>query len=132
MEQPAGRATLDTEEDRTMMQWTVSSLANELRELPGWARQERVTRVLVKEPEVRLVLVGLPAGARWPQHKAASRVIVSIVQGRLEFSVGGDARTLAAGDVISLEPSVIHDLLAGEDTFFLLTVAGPSGPTQIG
>jgi quercetin dioxygenase-like cupin family protein len=114
-----------------MTGWTLPDLQRELRELPGWTRQERVTRVLVKEAEVRLLLVGLPAGARWPQHKAASRVIVVVIEGRLEFSVADEARTLTAGEVVSLPPSVPHDLLAREDTFFLLTVAGQTGPVPL-
>ena len=76
-----------------MTQWTLSDLTRELRELPGWARQERVTRLLVKEPEVRLLLVGLAAGARWPKHQAPSRIIVTILQGRVEFSLEAGSRT---------------------------------------
>lgn len=114
-----------------MIQWTVSDVTRELRQSPGWTRQERVTRLLVKEPEVRLLLVGLPGGARWPQHQASSRVIVTVLEGRLELSAGGDVRALAAGGILTLEPSTPHDLFAHEDTFFLLTIAGPSGPVQL-
>ena len=114
-----------------MTQWTLSDLTRELRELPAWSRQERVTRLLVKEPEVRLLLVGLPADARWPKHQASSRIIVTILQGRVEFRLEEGLRTLSAGDVMTLEPSVPHDLLAHEDSFFLLTVAGASGPLQV-
>lgn len=115
-----------------MDQWTLSSLARELRESPGWAEQERVTRILVKEPAVRVLVVGLPAGARWPQHKSAARVIVTVMEGRLDFATANDVRTLTSGDIVTLEPAVPHDLHAHEDTVFLLTIAGPAAPVQIG
>lgn len=114
-----------------MTRWSLSTIARELRELPAWSQRERVTKLLVKEPEMRVLLVGLPAGARWPQHRAAARVVVAVLEGRLDFRIGDEVSTLAAGDIGTIEPSVVHDLHAHEDTFFLLTVAGPSGPVQV-
>jgi quercetin dioxygenase-like cupin family protein len=84
----------------------------------------RVARVLLKTPEIRVVVVGMRRGAIWPEHAAAGRVVVHVVRGSLELRTQRGNRQLAAGMMTSLDPGEAHDVYALDDSSFVLVVTG--------
>lgn len=104
--------------------WQLDALFDEIAADPSWGTA-RVTRILVKTPELRQILVAMPAGSEWAEHRAAGRVSVCVIRGRIAFGVGGESTELAAGTLAAVEPGVLHDVRALEPSAFLLTVAGP-------
>jgi quercetin dioxygenase-like cupin family protein len=95
------------------------------------ARGGRASAVLVKEPDLRIVLMVVRGGVRVPEHKANGRLAVQTVQGRIRLGIaragGREAVDMPAGRVLVLEPAVPHDVEALEDSAFLLTIAWPAG-----
>jgi quercetin dioxygenase-like cupin family protein len=89
------------------------------------ASRSRVSRVVVKTPEARLMAVGMAGGTEWKEHATAGRVVVHVVAGRIRMRAGGAATELAAGELVTLEPDEAHDVCALEDAAFVLIVAGP-------
>lgn len=83
------------------------------------------SKVLVKTAELRLVLVAMPAGSIWPEHRAAGRVAVHVLAGRIAFGLGETVRDIGPGELVAIEEGFPHDIRGQEDTAFLLIVAGP-------
>jgi quercetin dioxygenase-like cupin family protein len=98
-----------------------------LRREPAWARGERNAITLIKEPDFRVVLTTLKAGARVQEHHVDARFTLQTVLGRLRLHLPQQTVDLAAGQLVALESGVTHDVEALEESAFLLTIAWPAG-----
>lgn len=85
----------------------------------------RKTKMLVKYPEFRIALVTMRAGSRWDDHKTPARISVQVLRGHIQFRVAGAKFDLAAGQLITLHPGVVHSVDSVEDSAFLLTLSDP-------
>src|SRR5688572_3019499 len=56
-----------------------------LRREPAWGRFDRNARTLVKDGNLRVVLTALRPGSRLEAHRAAARVVVQALRGRLRL-----------------------------------------------
>ncbi len=65
--------------------------------------------------EGRDVTITLEPGQRLPAHRNPARVVITVVAGSGEITVGDDAvRALPCGAVVQLEPNVEHAVAAGD------------------
>ncbi len=94
-----------------------------LHEQAVWQQGDRNAKTLVKEPDFRLVLIALRAGARMEEHRAAGRISVQTLAGHLRLHTAGTNVDLPVGRLVSLERDVPHDVEAVEESAFLLTIA---------
>lgn len=78
---------------------------------------------LVKEPDLRLVLIVMSAGARIHEHKADASVSIQALDGLVRFRVSERTIDLPKGRLITLARSVVHDVEALEVSALLLTLA---------
>ena len=103
--------------------------AESLRAEEAWQRFDRNARTLVKQGDFRVVLTALKPGARLDAHRAEAHVLVETLQGHLRVHLPdqGDTLDLAAGRLLALEPGVVHQVEAVQESAFLLTVAGFRG-----
>lgn len=88
----------------------------------------RRSKMLVKCPEFRLVLITMKPGARWNDHKTNSRIFVQVLRGRLRFHTPNAAFELGIGQLITLDPGILHSVDSLEESAFLLTLS--SAPNQ--
>jgi quercetin dioxygenase-like cupin family protein len=84
-------------------------------------------RTLVKQPDLRAVLVALEPGGRLAEHHAPGSITVQALAGRLRFAAAGRVVDLAAGQLLTLGGAIAHELEATEESAFLLTIAWPGG-----
>jgi quercetin dioxygenase-like cupin family protein len=101
-------------------------LAHEMARLhteQAWRQGDRNAKTLVKEPDFRIVLIVLRAGARMDRHQAAGRISVQTLAGQVRLHLPGEIVDLPAGRLVSLERDVPHDVEAVEESAFLLTIA---------
>jgi len=68
-------------------------------------------RVVMKEKQVM------------KEHKTSFPITVEIFEGAIDFGVNGTLYSLVKGDLVSLEASVPHDLLAVKDSVVRLTLS---------
>jgi quercetin dioxygenase-like cupin family protein len=80
---------------------------------------------LVNWPNLKIIIVAMPAGLSWPQHSTPGRISVQVLNGRIRMKALEQTFELGGGKVLALESSIIHDVEALEDSEFLLTIAKP-------
>jgi quercetin dioxygenase-like cupin family protein len=105
-------------------------LAQKLEQLShetSWERGDHNADTLVKEPDFRIVLIAMKAGARLPQHQAAGRIAIQALAGHLRVQLPDQVVDLPTGHLVALEPDMPHSVEALEPAAFLLTVSWPAG-----
>lgn len=105
----------------------LSEQIHELREESYW-QSGRNAKTLVKYDDFRIVLIALQANTTIHEHHAAGRISVQTIKGHLRMHAGGKKFDLPAGQVLVLDRGMAHDVVAVEDSAFLLTIAWPQGP----
>ena len=83
----------------------------------------RRTKMLAKYPEFRIALVAMRSGSRWDDHKTPARIFVQVVRGRIRFSTPDSTFELGTGQLLALNPGVLHSVDCREDSAFLLTLS---------
>ncbi len=99
---------------------------NQLRSEGRW-QSGHTAKTLAKYPDLRVVLVVLKQGGRLEEHRTEGRISVQTLEGRIRFSTAQRSVELAAGQVLTLEHDVPHDVEGMVDSAFLLTIAWPDG-----
>lgn len=97
-----------------------------LREEATWQRTGRHARTLVKDADLRVVLVALRQGGRMEEHHAPGRITIQTLAGRLNLRAMGRTIGLPTGHILTIGPTIPHDVEALEESAFLLTIAWPS------
>lgn len=98
-------------------------------ELERWIPAEglepgrRVTRALVKQGPLRIVLIALGPGARIAEHRAEGPIMIQAISGEIRFEVGSEVRDLAPGEFLTLRTGVQHAVGSESGGAFLLVVA---------
>lgn len=80
-------------------------------------------RTLAKYPDFRVVLIVMKAGGRLEKHRTEGRISVHALDGRIRFSTAERSVELAAGQMLTLEHDILHDVEGVADSAFLLTIA---------
>ena len=93
-----------------------------LREQKTYAQGKPSGKTLVKEPDLRIVLMALKAGGRMEDHRASGPISVQGIEGRFRLRLPSGDMELTAGELVSLEPGIPHEVFAVEDAAFLLTI----------
>lgn len=98
----------------------------QLRAEEGWQQGTRNAKTLVKEPDLRIVVIVLRQGGRMEAHRAPGRLSMQTLTGHLRLHALDQTIDLAAGQVLLLDPNVVHDVEALAESAFLLTIAWPT------
>lgn len=108
-----------------------SVVATEIFEDLPIIKESTTSRVLVNNDVLRHVMFLMDAGQVLTEHASARAVIVNLLTGTMDFTVGGEKHTLKAGDVIYLAPGERHAVEAVEPCYMSLTlVAVPEDPLK--
>jgi len=94
----------------------------DIAELVEVATQSTVSRTILREEGVRLVLFAFDVGEELSEHTAAMPVLLQALDGRLEITAAGRSVTLVPGGVIHLGTRTPHSVLALEPGRLLLTM----------
>lgn len=74
-------------------------------------------------PNSKEIRINLEKGAQMKEHKAPGAIMVQVLSGKIDFSVGENNVILDALDMITLEPNVIHALDALENSIVRLSLS---------
>lgn len=93
-----------------------------LRRQDSYRKGSPTGRTLVKEPDLRIVLMALKAGAKLEEHRASGPISVQALEGRIRLKLGDGSADLSQGELLMLEAGILHDVDAVDDALFLLTI----------
>jgi quercetin dioxygenase-like cupin family protein len=68
--------------------------------------------------------MALKPGARLEKHEAQAPITIHALEGRLRVRVASETVELTAGEILTLDGGLAHDLEALDESAILLTVAG--------
>lgn len=97
-----------------------------LRDEETWRRTGRHARTLVKDADLRVVLVTLQVGMRMEEHHAPGRITIQTLTGWITVQTDERSVDLPAGRLLTLGPAIAHAIEAREESAFLLTIAWPN------
>lgn len=94
----------------------------QLRSLGSYETGAPTGKTLVKEPDLRIVVMALRSGGRLEKHRASGPISIQAIEGRFHLHLPSGTIELKAGELLALEPGIPHDVEAIDDTAFLLTL----------
>jgi quercetin dioxygenase-like cupin family protein len=77
---------------------------------------DQIGRQFIVGSDMMIARVLLKKGALVPMHQHFNEQITYILEGALQFIVGGEEVTVRAGEALCIRPHVPHEALALEDT----------------
>ncbi len=89
----------------------------------SWRQGTRNAKTLVKEPDLRIVVIALRQGGWMEEHRAQAPLHPDADGTRAPPRARPDDRP--ADQVLLLDPNVAHDVEALDESAFLLTIAWP-------
>lgn len=99
-----------------------SSLEALRRESHDGSDKHRQITVFHKGP-LRLVLFAFEPGGSLPAHRAPGSVVIHTLRGRIQVKTLNESYELATGQILMLDPEVVHDVTAAEQSDMLLTIS---------
>ena len=114
-----------------LLRFDLDSEIQQLRSEGRW-QTGHTAKTLAKYPDFRVVLVVMKPEGRLEKHRTEGRISVQTLVGQLRFRTGEQSVELSAGQMVTLERDIPHDVEALSDSAFLLTIAWPgtSGPSR--
>jgi quercetin dioxygenase-like cupin family protein len=103
------------------------NLEEEMQQLRSEGRWQsgHTAKTLAKYPDFRVVLVVMKTGGRLEKHRTEGRISVHTLAGSITFSTAEQSMQISAGQMLTLERDIPHDVEAATDSAFLLTIAWP-------
>ncbi|HTC74976.1 MAG TPA: cupin domain-containing protein [Edaphobacter sp.] len=84
------------------------------------------SKTLFKKHDLRIVLISMQIGAHMNEHHADGTISIQVLKGQLTVTVNGKGHDLPAGSLFTLAHSIRHDVMAKDNSAFLLTISWPS------
>ncbi|MBZ0112481.1 MAG: cupin domain-containing protein [Thermoanaerobaculia bacterium] len=84
--------------------------------------EPREVSVLLDEDHLKLVTITLRGGAELAAHSAPAATTIQVLQGRGVVHVGGQARDVSEGTIITLPAGLEHDVVPAPESDMLLLV----------
>lgn len=80
-------------------------------------------RTLVREADLRVVILALAPGAKLAEHHVKDTATVQLLAGQIRVGMPAGPIELTAGQLLPLERGIVHDVEAIEASTVLLTLA---------
>lgn len=90
----------------------------------------RSSKTLAKYPDFRIVLVLMKANTQMNEHHADARISIHSLQGKIRIHLPDQKIEVPAGDLMTLDPAIPHDVEGLEESAFLITISWPGGTTE--
>ncbi len=117
-----GQSTVDADQRQapTSVRIDLNQMIEQFR--PSESASKRRAEILIKQSDLRVVLITMLQGALLQEHTAPGPVLIQCLQGELRVTGGETPQDIQPGTVIYFQPGVQHAVEALTDGAFLLTI----------
>lgn len=109
--------------DAPMVGMNLPLLIAQIKQEQAWQKSDRNAITIFKTEGMRIVLIGLHAGAEMKTHAAPGIISVQVLEGHIKFHTEEQVAELAEGQMLALHAGIPHSVLAIKESTFLLTLA---------
>lgn len=106
----------------------LGTIEMELRREDLYQRQGHAARTLVRAADLRVVLVAMRGGSRIAEHHTNESASIHTVSGHVRLHLPDRTVELPAGHLLVLGRELKHDVEAGIDSAFVLTLGWQNHP----
>jgi quercetin dioxygenase-like cupin family protein len=100
----------------------LAAIQAEMRREDAYRSEGHTARTLVREEDMRIVLVVMKTGARIAEHQASDTVSIHALSGHVRLRLPDKVADVPAGRLIALGRGLRHDVEAVAESAFLLTL----------
>lgn len=100
----------------------LAAIEAEMRGEDAYQNEGHTARTLVREDDLRIVLIVMKDGARIAEHRASDTVSIQVLRGHVRLTLPDKVADLPAGRLLALGRGLRHDVEAVEESAFLLTL----------
>jgi quercetin dioxygenase-like cupin family protein len=115
---------------RPEAQFDLREEIEKIKQTATWRETGHNAKELVKYADLRIALIVLKPWKRIEGHKADARISMHTVYGRIKLHMPDETAQLGAGQLLTLERGVVHDIEAEEESAILLTICWPARAGQ--
>lgn len=94
----------------------------ELKTQIGYQSNKIVAQDLIKNDNGRATILAFDANTELTAHKAPGDAMVQVIEGSIDFVVGGKRHHLQAGEFVTMSVGTVHEVYAPEQAKVLLTI----------
>jgi quercetin dioxygenase-like cupin family protein len=112
----------------------LATIENDMRQEEAYAREGHTARTLVREPDLRVVLIAMKAGGHIAEHLANATMSIHTLAGLVRVHLPRLARQhedrtveLHTGQLLALDRGIPHKVEAVADSAFVLTLGWHGG-----
>jgi quercetin dioxygenase-like cupin family protein len=106
----------------------ILDIAREVRGEANYARDGHGARTLIREANLRIVLIEMKAESVMKEHRVPEAASIYLLAGHVRLRLPDAVADLPSGGLLVLEPGLQHNVEALEDSTLLLTLGGRSKP----
>jgi quercetin dioxygenase-like cupin family protein len=117
-QRPDGDRSLDA----ALVSIDLPAFVKQIKEESTWKESDRNAITVFKTNGLRIVLIALHKGAEMATHTAEGIISVQVLEGQMQFNTEWRSVELSKGQMLALHERIPHNVLALEETIFLLTL----------
>ena len=118
--------------DASLMDFNLAKEIMELHQEETWMRTGHNSKTLVKQPDLRIVLIALKKGEQLEEHNVDARISIHTLSGHVRLQLHSQAVDLPVGHLLALDRGIRHDVEAVEESALLLTLSWPKSEEHDG
>ena len=108
----------------------LTEIEREMRAEDVYQREGHGARTLIREGDLRVVLIAMKPGSRIAAHQTGATVSIHAIRGHARLQVKERTVELRANSLLVLAGGLEHDVEAIAETALLLTLGGPVHDTK--
>ena len=104
----------------------LDAIVREMRTIDAYRRDGHTARTIVREPDLRVVLVAMKADSKILEHRADETACIHTLVGHVRLRLSDEVIELPTGQLLGIGRGIRHDVTAAVDSAFLLTLGWPA------
>lgn len=116
--------------DAALLQFDLKREMKNIKQEGNWSAGTQSAKTLVKSGDLRIVLIAMHQGNEMKMHQSNGPMSLQVMEGNIQFMTWQSCVTIKAGQFVSLQKKVQHNILAKEQSIMLLTIFNREDPPE--